>query len=97
MYDLIIIGLGPAGINAAIYAKRSNLNILVFEKNIPGGNLHSIKHIENYLGYESIDGQTLAMQFYKQFKELNVPMKNEEVLKIIDNQDTKKVITHNGT
>lgn len=97
MYDLIIIGLGPAGINAAIYAKRSNLNILVFEKNIPGGNLHSIKHIENYLGYESIDGSTLAMQFYKQFKELNVPMKNEEVLKIIDNQDKKRVITHNGT
>ena len=37
MYDLIIIGLGPAGINASIYAKRSNLNTLFIEKNIPGG------------------------------------------------------------
>ena len=43
MYDLIIIGLGPAGINASIYAKRSNLNTLVIEKNIPGGTLNSIK------------------------------------------------------
>ena len=51
MYDLIIIGLGPAGINACIYAKRSNLNILVFEKNMPGGTLHTIKHVDNYLGY----------------------------------------------
>ena len=54
MYDLIIIGLGPAGINACIYAKRSNLNILVFEKNMPGGALHTIKHVDNYLGYNNV-------------------------------------------
>ena len=71
MYDLIIIGLGPAGINACIYAKRSNLNVLVIERSMPGGTLHNIKEVENYLGYEHINGSDLAMQFYKQFKDLD--------------------------
>lgn len=97
MYELIIIGLGPAGINACIYAKRSGLKILVFEKGMPGGNLHSIKNIENYLGYEKIDGTNLAMQFYKQFKELEVEMKNEEVIDIKVENDLKTVITKNGS
>lgn len=93
MYDLIIVGLGPAGINACIYAKRSNLNILVIEKSLPGGTLHNIKDVENYLGYEHINGSDLAMQFYRQFKDLNIPMKNEEVLNISLENQTKIVKT----
>lgn len=96
MYDLIIIGLGPAGINACIYAKRSNLNILVFEKNMPGGTLHTIKHVNNYLGYKNIEGSDLAIEFYKQFKELNIPMINEEVINIKLENDTKIVSTYNN-
>ena len=96
MYDLIIIGLGPAGINACIYAKRSNLNILVFEKNMPGGTLHTIKHVDNYLGYNNVDGTELAMLFYKQFKELKVPMKNEEVIKVELNGNKKIIKKING-
>jgi thioredoxin reductase (NADPH) len=92
MYDLIIIGLGPSGINASIYAKRSNLNVLVIERGMPGGTLHNIKKVENYLGYEQIEGSALAMQFYKQFKTLNVSMVNEEVTDIIDSE-IKTVIT----
>lgn len=94
MYDLIIIGLGPAGINACIYAKRSNLNVLVIEKGVPGGSLHNIKDVENYLGYEHITGSDLALKFYKQFKELKIPMVNEEVqnIKILDG--TKVIITN---
>ena len=79
MYDLIIIGLGPAGLNACIYAKRSNLNVLVIERGMPGGTLHNIKDIENYLGYEHITGSDLAIKFYKQFKDLNIPHVTEEV------------------
>lgn len=97
MYDLIIIGLGPAGINACIYAKRSNLNILVFEKNMPGGTLHTIKHVNNYLGYKNIEGSELAIEFYKQFKELNVPMINEEVINITIDNNTKIVHTKTNT
>lgn len=97
MYDLIIIGLGPAGINACIYAKRSNLNILVFEKNMPGGTLHTIKHVNNYLGYKNIEGSDLALEFYKQFKELNVPMINEEVINVSIENTTKIVKTKTNT
>lgn len=93
MYDLIIIGLGPAGINASIYAKRSNLNVAVIERGMPGGTLHSIKTVENYLGYEQISGSDLALSFYKQFKALNIPMINEEVISITYNEKEKIIKT----
>lgn len=93
MYDLIIIGLGPAGINACIYAKRSNLNVLVIERGMPGGTLHNIKDVENYLGYEHINGSDLAMQFYKQFKDLNIPMISEEVQEITLEDNIKVIKT----
>ena len=96
MYDCIIIGLGPAGINASIYAKRSNLNTLVIEKNMPGGTLHSIKEVDNYLGYEHITGSELAKQFYKQFKEQKIKQVSDEVLEINDDTNYKEVITKNG-
>lgn len=96
MYDLIIIGLGPAGINASIYAKRSNIKVLVIEKRMPGGMLHNIKDVDNYLGYEQISGPELAVKFYKQFKELNLPMVTEEVLDIISEKEIKTVITNNN-
>lgn len=93
MYDLIIIGLGPAGINACIYAKRSNLNVLVIERGMPGGTLHNIKDVENYLGYEHINGSDLAMQFYKQFKDLNISMISEEVQEITLEDNIKVIKT----
>ena len=96
MYDCIIIGLGPAGINASIYAKRSNLNTLVIEKNMPGGTLHNIKEVDNYLGYEHITGSELAKQFYKQFKEQKIKQVSDEVLEINDDTNYKEVITKNG-
>lgn len=96
MYDCIIIGLGPAGINASIYAKRSDLNTLVIEKNMPGGTLHNIKEVDNYLGYEHITGSELAKQFYKQFKEQKIKQVSDEVLEINDNINYKEVITKNG-
>ena len=97
MYDLIIIGLGPAGINACIYAKRSNLNVLVIERGMPWGTLHNIKEVENYLGYEHINGSDLAMQFYKQFKDLKIPMVNEEVQNITLEDNIKVIETSNNT
>ena len=96
MHDLIIIGLGPAGINAGIYAARSNLNILVIEKGAPGGKLNTIKEVHNYLGYENIMGPELATNFYKHFKSLKIPMKNDEVLEIIDEGSIKKIVTTNN-
>lgn len=92
MYDLIVIGLGPAGINACIYAKRSNLNVLAIEKETPGGKLNTIKSIENYLGYTDINGPELAVNFYRQFRSQKIMLKSEEVLNI-QIKDNKKIVT----
>lgn len=94
MYDLIIIGLGTAGFSASIYAKRAGLNVAVIEMGAPGGALGSIKTIENYLGYENVSGPDLAMHFYKQFKALKLPMINEEVIDIKDEETSKIIYTN---
>lgn len=82
LYDSIIIGAGPAGLSAAIYLKRANKNILIIEKNAPGGKLLTIGKIENYLGFDSIDGATLAIKMYNQVKNLDVKFKFTEVLEV---------------
>ena len=93
-YDLIIVGGGIAGITAAIYAKRSNLNVLIIEKNAIGGLLNKISEIKNYPGFTSINGYELTEKLYDQIKELEVPIKLEEVINIeLDNNNLKRVIT----
>jgi len=96
MYDLIIIGLGPAGFSSSIYAKRAGLNVVVIEKGTPGGTLNNVKEVENYLGYDKIMGPDLAMAFYKQFKSLDIPFINEEVVDIKDGVNHKIVYTTEG-
>lgn len=92
-YDLIIIGMGISGISAAIYAKRSNLNVLIIDKSMPGGLLNNIETIDNYPGYASISGPDLAMNLFNQLNNLNVEMKYEEVINIEANDETKIVQT----
>ena len=60
MYDVIIIGMGPAGMNAALYAKRSGLNVLILEKSIPGGLINITNKVENYLGNGISTGKELV-------------------------------------
>ena len=64
MYDTIIIGMGPAGISAGIYAKRSKLNTLILEKSTPGGLLNKIKVIDNYPGFSNVSGPDLAFNMF---------------------------------
>ncbi len=80
MYDVIIIGTGPAGITAGIYAKRSNLNVLIIGKNKSA--LEKVKQIDNYYGLPHIDGKTLYLNGIKQVKELGVELIDEEVIGI---------------
>ncbi len=96
IYDIIIVGLGIAGINASIYAKRSGLNVLVFEQETPGGLLNKIDLIENFPGYINISGPDLATKLYEQFSHLNIPLKIENVLKIENDKNYKSVITKNN-
>lgn len=81
IYDLIIIGGGPAGLTAAIYARRANLNVLIID-NSQTNKLNKIANIENYPGYISISGFELDQNFKKQVNELNVSMVDEKVIKI---------------
>ena len=92
MLDCLIVGAGPAGLTSAMYLKRNNLDILVLEKNAPGGALLSTASIQNYPGYEDIDGSELATNMFMQAKKLGVKVKREEVLAIdkLDNHFSVK-------
>lgn len=96
MFDLIIIGAGPAGMSASIYASKANLNTLLIEADSPGGLLNKLNKIDNYLGFKNISGSDLAFNMYDHIRSLNVSLKHEKVLKIEDNNETKKVITNKG-
>lgn len=96
MYDVIVIGCGPAGMTSAIYAARANKKVLVLEKETIGGQMASAPLIENYPGYNSISGSELASNMFDQIMDLNVDFELEEVKEIIDGK-IKKVITDSNT
>lgn len=82
MYDCIIVGAGPAGLSAAIYLKNANKNILILEKEVPGGKILKTKKINNYLGLTNIDPSSIAYSMYEQVINMNVSIKIEKVLDI---------------
>ncbi len=90
-YDIIIVGGGPAGISAAIYAKRAGRNVAVIEKFVPGGQLSLIGEIENYAGFARIEGSDLANKFYEHAKSLDIPFIMDEVVDYDLNGDIKEV------
>lgn len=94
IYDVIIIGAGPAGLSAALYAKRGNLKTLIIEKSTPGGTLVSISHLNNYPGYNGVDGASLAFIMYEQVTNLNVEFVFEEVNEVQVDNDLKIVKTN---
>ena len=75
MYDLIIVGLGAAGISAAIYAKRSNLKVLCLEKGMPGGIINYIDKIDNYPALPNISGADFSYKLYEHLISLNIEYK----------------------
>ena len=93
MYDIIIIGAGPAGLTAAIYARRSNKSVLVLEAISYGGQLVNILDIENYPGYEHINGVDLANKLYDQAVNLGSKIVFERVIDIKVNGKEKEIIT----
>ena len=65
MYDTIVIGAGPAGMTAALYAARANLKVATLEQGAPGGQMNNTSDIENYPGFESISGPELSMKMFE--------------------------------
>ena len=91
MYDIIIVGAGPAGLTAAIYALRANKKVLIFEAKAYGGQIINATLVENYPGIESISGMEYATNLYNQVKKLGAEFKFETVIKVTEN---KEVITN---
>ena len=94
MYDIIIVGAGPAGLTAAIYAKRAMKNVLLLEAKAYGGQIINSMNIENYPGESHISGFDFATKLYNQAKDLGAEIKYQKVIDIIDNGNTKKIITN---
>ncbi len=96
MYDLIIIGAGPAGLTAAIYAVRYGLNTLVIEKNVIPGQIATVTTIENYPGFTSISGMELMQKFKEHAEGAGATIQNNNVISVKEEQGKKVITTDDG-
>lgn len=97
MYDIIIVGGGPAGMTAAIYALRARKKVLMIEKLVIGGQVAITSLIENYPGFESITGQDLSEKMFAQANKYGLETVYADVVDYDLKGEIKKVITHEGT
>ncbi|MBQ6806277.1 MAG: FAD-dependent oxidoreductase [Lachnospiraceae bacterium] len=96
MYDLIIVGSGPAGLSAAVYGKRAGFNVLVLEKNsMSGGQVLNTYEVDNYLGLPGMNGFDMGMTFRKHADDMGVTFVNKEMTRITD-AGKYKVVTVSG-
>ena len=96
MYDIIIIGAGPAGLTAGIYGRRAEKSVLIIEKGVFGGQVTFSPKIENYPGFSDISGNELADKMVEQAINLGVEFEMDTVTEI-KNGDVKEVITEGGS
>lgn len=96
MFDTVIIGAGPAGMTAALYAARSNLKVALIERGIPGGQMNNTSDIENYPGYANISGPELAEKMFEPLENLGVEHLFGQVERIEDHGASKKIVTDDG-
>ncbi len=94
MYDIIVVGAGPAGMTAALYALRANKSVLVLEAKAYGGQILAADKVENYPAIKKISGYDYAKNLYDQIKKLGVDYKHEMVLDVTKN---KTVVTSKAT
>jgi len=109
IYDLIIIGAGPAGMTSAIYASRAGLDVIMLEKGAPGGQMLNTYEVENYTGFDKITGPDLSMKMFEHTQKLGVEyaygnvtgIKEDGSFKIVKTDDeefvSKAVIISTGT
>ena len=94
MYDIIVVGAGPAGLTAGIYARRANKSVLILESQSYGGQIINATKLENYPGIANISGIDFATALYKQTKDLGAEIKFETVIEVTKD---KKVKTEQNT
>jgi alkyl hydroperoxide reductase subunit F len=98
VYDLIIVGGGPAGLYTALYAKRKGLKVGIITRDI-GGQVMDTSSVENYLGFTSLSGEELMKKFINHVNELNVPILEYEELEAVnvkDNSSMREVVLKGG-
>ena len=95
MYDIIIVGGGPAGLTAAIYGRRAGKKVLVLEKDTFGGQMTFSPKLENYPGFETISGNELAQKMLEQALALGADIDMDTVVDVLDG-DVKTVICEGG-
>lgn len=96
MYDLIIVGGGPAGLTAGIYAQRARLKVVLLERELIGGQIALSDVIENYPGFPSISGMDLMAKFEEHARGLDLEIKMEGVESITTDGEVKVVKTTEG-
>lgn len=97
IFDVVIIGAGPAGITAAIYLTRANLNCAIIEKETPGGQINKTSIVENYPGYISIKGPKLVEKLTNQLNNLEIKQIKAEVVAIKNKKNSKTIILKDNT
>ena len=93
IYDVVIIGAGPAGMTAAVYTSRANLSTLMIERGIPGGQMANTEAVENYPGFDTILGPELSTKMFEHAKKFGAEYAYGDLTEIIDGEEYKTIIS----
>lgn len=91
VYDAIIAGAGPAGMTAAVYASRANLDTLMLERGVPGGQMADTEDVENYPGFEHVLGQDLSNKMFDHAKKFGAEYAYGNIKEVVDEGEFKTV------
>ena len=92
IYDVIIIGAGPAGMTAAVYTSRANLSTLMLERGVPGGQMANTEEVENYPGFDHILGPELSTKMFEHAKKFGAEYAYGDVKEVIDGKEYKTIV-----
>ncbi|MGM0753815.1 MAG: thioredoxin-disulfide reductase [Bacillota bacterium] len=93
IYDVIIVGAGPAGMTAAVYTSRASLSTLMLERGVPGGQMANTEEVENYPGFDHILGPDLSNKMFDHAKKFGAEYAYGDIKEIVDGEDFKIVKT----
>ncbi|WP_075982891.1 thioredoxin-disulfide reductase [Bacillus massilinigeriensis] len=92
IYDVVIIGAGPAGMTAAVYTSRASLSTLMIERGVPGGQMANTEEVENYPGFDTILGPELANKMFEHAKKFGAEYAYGDIKEIIDGKEYKTIV-----